>query len=194
VGCADSILVRVDENVSPPLGSAGVDMNLDCVNNEVTLEASVSGDLNDFTYEWFDNSGTFVSNDFQYTTNVAGQYDLVITDKVNMCTRTSFATVDDLRDLPDVDAGAPAIVTCADQFVEIGGMNSSTGSNIIHEWFDSSGDLVGNTPTIMVDQADTYELVVTNASTNCSAQQLVIVSEDKVDPQAAIMPSDLIAF
>ena len=192
VGCVDSTLVRVDENVIPPLGSAGVDMNLDCVNNEVTLEASVSGNLNDFTFEWFDDTGMSVGNDFQYTTNLAGQYDLVITDKVNMCTRTSFATVGDNRDLPDVDAGSPAIVTCANQFVQIGGANSSTGTNIIHEWFDSSGDLVGNTPTIMVEIADTYELVVTNASTSCSAQQLVVVSEDKVEPQAAIMPSALL--
>jgi len=192
VGCADSTIMRVDENITPPLGSAGVDMSLDCSTNEVTLEGSVAGDVADFSFQWFNNAGTQVGSDVDLTTSSPGVYDLIITNIENGCTRESSATVNDNNVYPDADAGAPATVTCGDPQVEIGGANSSTGPEIIHEWFDSSGDLVGNSPTIMVDQSDTYLLVVTNASSSCSAQESVVVSMDQVDPQAAIATPDLI--
>ena len=192
VGCADSTVIRVDENITPPLGSAGVDMSLDCSTNQVTLQASVSGDLIDFSFQWFDNTGTPVGADVEFTTSIPGVYDLIITDIENGCTRASSAVVNDNNVYPDADAGAPATVTCTDSQVMIGGMNSSTGADIIHEWFDSSGDLVGNTPTIMVSQADTYELVVTNASSSCSATELVVVAMDQVEPLAVIASPDMI--
>ncbi len=184
VGCADSIIMRVNENLTPPLGSAGVDMSLDCSTNEVTLEGSVAGDQTDFSFQWFDDTAALVGSDVDLTTSTPGVYNLIITNIENGCTRESSATINDNNVYPDADAGAPATVTCADPQVEIGGTNSSMGVEIVHQWFDSSGDLVGNSPTIMVGQSDTYVLVVTNASSSCSAQESVVVSMDQVDPQA----------
>ena len=183
-GCADSILVRVDEDITPPLGSAGIDKDLDCSSNEVTLEASVSGDMNDFDFEWFDDQGTSLATTFNLTTSNPGRYDLVITDKLNGCTRASFATVVDNNTYPDADAGAPVTITCADQQVQVGGDNTTVGNNVIHAWYDATGDLVGNTPVIQVGAPGEYQLVVTNASSSCTAESFVTVDIDQIDPIA----------
>ncbi len=183
-GCSASIIVRVDESVTPPLGNAGIDMNLDCSTNEVTLEASVSGDLDDFTFQWFDTQGNPLASTVELTTSTAARYDLIITNKVTGCTRESFATVIDNNVYPDADAGLPSTITCTNLQVQVGGANSSTGSDIIHEWFNSSGNLVGNLPTIDVTIPGTYQLVVTNAGSSCSAESFVTVAVDQVDPQA----------
>ena len=186
VGCADSIIMRVNENITPPLGSAGVDQSLDCSTNEVTLQGSVAGDQADFSFQWFDEMANPVGSDIELVTSTPGVYDLIITNIENGCTRASAATVNDNNVYPDADAGVSVVVTCADPQVEIGGSNSSMGPEIIHEWFDSSGDLIGNSPTIMVSGDDTYLLVVTNASSSCSSEESVVVTMDQVEPQANI--------
>ena len=183
-GCADSILVRVDEDVTPPLGNAGVDKDLNCSSNQVTLEGSVAGDMDDFDFEWFDDIGNSLATTFDLTTSTAGRYNLIITDKVNGCTRASFATVNDNNTYPDADAGMPVTITCTDLQVSIGGNNTSTGNNIIHAWYDNTGDLVGNTPTIQVGVEGDYQLVVTNASSSCTTESFVTVGIDQVDPVA----------
>ncbi len=177
--CSDSQLVRVEETVMPPLGNAGVDRNIDCVNSDATLEASVPGDRSDFSFEWFDQAGNSVSTAFDFTTDVPGQYDLIITDIVTGCTRESFATVIDNSVYPDADSGMPATITCAATQVQIGGAGSTTGNEIIHTWFDASGDIVGNQPVIDVNSGGEYRLVVTNVSSSCTAEAVVTVDVDQ---------------
>ena len=177
--CSDSKLVRVEEMVMPPLGNAGVDRNIDCVNSDATLEASVPGDMSDFSFEWFDQAGNTVSTVFDFTTDVPGQYDLIITNIATGCTRESFATVIDNSVYPDVDAGMPATITCTETQVQIGGTGSSAGNEIIHTWFDATGDIVGNQPIIDVDAGGEYRLVVTNVSSSCTAEAFVMVDVDQ---------------
>ncbi len=180
--CADSILVRVEENVMAPLGNAGVDKDLDCVNTDATLEASVAGNMNDFSFEWFNSAGNSVSQDSDFTTSDVGQYDLVITDNFTGCTVESFATIIDNSVFPDADSGLPVTITCAETLVEIGGTNSSMGSNIIHSWFDPTGNPVGNTPTIDAATQGDYRLVVTDVANSCTTEAFVTVSIDQNEP------------
>ena len=181
-GCSDSTLVRVDEFVMPPLGNAGIDRDIDCVNSMATLEASVPGNPNDFNFEWFDQAGNSVSTTLDFTTDIPGQYDLIITEISTGCTRESSATIMDNRVLPDADSGIPATISCAVQQVQIGGGGSSTGNEIIHTWFDANGDIVGNTPMINVNAGGEYRLMVTNVTNSCSSEAFVTVSVDQNQP------------
>ena len=179
LGCADTAFVRVEETVMPPLGNAGVDRDIDCVNSNATLEASVPGNPDDFDFEWFDQAGTSVSTTIDFTTDVPGQYDLVITNKVTGCSVESSASIINNSIFPDADSGAPATITCADLQVQIGGMGSTTGNNIIHTWFDAAGDIVGNMPVIDVNAGGEYRLVVTDVINSCSTEAFVTVDVDQ---------------
>ncbi len=177
--CSASRTVRVDESVMPPLGTAGVDRNIDCVNSMTTLEASVPGNPADFNFEWFDQAGVSVATTLDFTTDIPGDYDLVITEITTGCTRESSASIIDNRVFPNVDSGQPVTITCAETQVQIGGMGSSTGNEIIHTWFDATGDIVGNTPIIDVTAGGEYTLVVTNVSSSCSVEASVMVEVDQ---------------
>ena len=180
--CSDSIQVRVEEMVLPPLGNAGVDKSLDCVNPTTTLEATVAGNMADFAFEWFDQMGTSVSNDANFTTDISGQYEVIITNIATQCTVESSATIVNNSIFPDADSGVQDTITCAEPMVEIGGPNSSVGNNIIYTWFDPAGASIGNTSTINVGVEGQYQLVVTDVSNSCTTEVFTTVELDQNVP------------
>ncbi len=79
---------------------------------------------------------------------------------------------------PVADAGDGGVITC-NASVELGGSGTSVGGDFNYQWTATDGGslTVDDQPVIMVSQAGTYTLVVTDID-GCTAQDMVVVTSD----------------
>ena len=79
---------------------------------------------------------------------------------------------------PVADAGDGGVITC-NASVEIGGTDTSTGGDFTYLWTATDGGslTVDDQPLVMVSQAGTYTLIVTDMD-GCTAQDMVVVTSD----------------
>ena len=66
--------------------------------------------------------------------------------------------------------------------MELGTLNSSTGTNIVYEW-TLNGQVVGATQKLVVTKEGHYTLTVRDTSTNCGQSSDVVVTKDADLPQ-----------
>lgn len=96
----DEVEVTFDGDL--PEVDAGDNQTLSCGTSEVTLEGSVSGNSNDFTFQWFfEDNPTILSENITAEVGEAGVYTLEVTDLSNGCTNTDEVEV--LRDTNDIE-------------------------------------------------------------------------------------------
>jgi len=179
-GCTATQTVEVIEDVAVPDISIGNPQDLDCTNTTVTLLGSSSTINADFA--WTGPNG-FTDVAAQPEVTDPGNYVLLITAP-NGCTAQMDVTVDQVGDLPAADAGNMQTLTCITTSVEIGGTGSEMGADISYTWFDENGLAVGNAPTTSVSDPGSYTLVVSNATTGCSNESMVVVDANTVEPIA----------
>ena len=88
-----------------------------------------------------------------------------------------------VNEIPLADAGLDETITCLDTLASVGGVNSTSGTNIAYEWIAENGLAVpGNTlPVTTVQQPGTYTLTVLNTVTGCQ-------NSDEVECFAANIP------
>lgn len=118
---------------------------------------------------------------FQYTVSPAAPCpvdDAVVTITINP--------------LPTADAGNDQTLTCNDPVLTIGG-SSSSGVNFTYEWSSADGTAFPGDSTIAnpdLEQAGTYQLVVTNTATGCSSsdQTTLLASQEIPVPEISIVP------
>ena len=100
-GCASSDSILVLENINAPNADAGGAYEFDCIQDELTLQATASQG-NEFTYQWSTFDGNIVTgiNTLQPTVNAFGTYILTVTNNTNGCTTISSAIVTEDLDTP----------------------------------------------------------------------------------------------
>ncbi len=184
--CSNTGVVVISIDTIRPLSSAGADLTLNCFNNNTdTLDASASTTGANFTLLWTGPAITASNQNLpKPIVNQAGTYALLITNTINNCTATSDAIVVSDTLSPVADAGTDNIIDCANSTVAIGG-NSSVGANFEYLWTGADVDATNqDLATFDVDQAGTYNLVVTNTTNGCTAGSAVLIGEDVVYPVA----------
>ena len=81
-----------------------------------------------------------------------------------------------IEELPVADAGQDRIITCDEPSVQIGGASSS-GTDFSYKWSTSNGVLSDSLDaTVLVRDAGTYEIAVTNDATGCVSYDEVTVT------------------
>jgi gliding motility-associated-like protein len=110
------------------------------------------------------------------TVNLAGLYQLVVTNPDNGCTAISQVQVDENKTLPDVDAGLDQAFSCGADTLTLTG--SSNTPFALFSWQAVSGSILAgatsNTVTIAALDGR-YILRVTNPSNGCSQVDTVLV-------------------
>ena len=187
-GCTAISTVLVEEDLESPDVLVDIPSILTCTTLSVSLSASNNGIGSDYTYLWTTNSGNIVSgeNGLTPTVNASGNYILETTNTINGC--SSIISVDVLVDNqePIANAGPSMEVTCGTTEVNLDGSGSASGAGITYLWITSDGDIVsgGNTSSPLIGSIGTYQLLVTNTLTGCTAISSVFVGEDVEDPVA----------
>ncbi|MCP3931084.1 MAG: gliding motility-associated C-terminal domain-containing protein [Bacteroidetes bacterium] len=156
------------------------------------MNASNSSGIGTLSFIWKDSMGQMIGIDSMLSVTQSGVYTMDVIDEDNGCAASTSVLVDQNITLPDADAGADGVITCAQDFYTLNAINSSQGSSFQQEWFDGNGMKLGNGLTFDANQIGVYSLVVTNIVNGCTAESFVEVFEDKNAPTALAEASGLL--
>lgn len=182
-GCVGSTSVLVEDNLTPPVAGTNDDGVLTCIQTSYEINASNSSTGSNFQYEWLDPTGVTVSNDFSYSANDIGFYNLIVTDISNGCNASASIEITENLTLPDALPTADGILTCTNLEVELDAIITAGTS---YEWFDPMGNSISNTNSVLVNEIGIYLLVATDNVNGCTAEQQVLVEENNTLPTPMI--------
>lgn len=187
VSNTDCVMVFGDSTI--PTAVTSVNGNLDCNNSSVVISGIGSSTGANIIYQWY-VGGSVILGESSLTLNVTipGDYTLEVTDTDTGCSNFSAITVFEDVAPPFVVISSSGTINCAVGSVILDGVGSSSGANIIYEWIDNSGTIIGTDMTMIVNSTGTYTLTVIDNTNGCTSSQSVIVTEDFTSPIADAGP------
>ncbi|MEQ1746991.1 MAG: gliding motility-associated C-terminal domain-containing protein, partial [Saprospiraceae bacterium] len=190
-GCTKAVNVNVTSNQNFPNVSAGPEYLLNCVNPTLQLQGSGSSGSG-FVIQWSANPGNITAgaNTYSPTINQPGIYYVVVTNTANGCTAEDFVQIEANFDQPVAAIAPPDIVNCYNPEIELDASASSQGPDDVFSWTTVNGHIVSgaNTPNPVVNQAGTYNLLVSNVVSGCTATASVTVQQNTTLPNANAGP------
>ena len=185
-GCTAKDSTEVTQDLGAPFADAGARDTLNCRDSILTLSGNGSVGA-DFEYEWTTGAGNILTgaNTLSPSINRTGWYFLTVRNNQNLCEARDSVFIFENKTFPTADAGADSTITCQNPSVTIGGMNTSTGVNITHQWFLFSNAINNATqPTLLTSQNGLFYLEVTNQLNFCKTRDSVQVAIDTLAPSA----------
>lgn len=179
-GCTASDCATVTEDQAPPVANAGSASPLTCSTTSVTLNGSASSSGSNFSYLWTTTASGNIQSGATTTMPVVTQpapYTLTVTNSTNGCTAAATVTVTANTTPPNADAGPGMSLNCNNNAVVLNGSGSSQGGNFSYAWTGPGVQSGGNTPSPTVNTAGTYQILVTNTTTGCSATDSTTVTQ-----------------
>ncbi|MCB0549455.1 MAG: gliding motility-associated C-terminal domain-containing protein, partial [Phaeodactylibacter sp.] len=190
LGC-DSI-VNVDLQVLDVVANIMPPDTLNCNRPLVTLDGSGSGPAGSISYTWLDDNGAFLGSGPTLGVSFSGDYILEVAQSLNSVQCLSRDTVSVTADTisPLADAGPADTLTCEVTQLVLGGPATSLGPEFQYNWSRTGGNFVGPTtnPTVIVDAAGLYQLIVTNSRNGCRDTATVRITLDEQTPLAITGP------
>jgi len=154
------------------------------------------GAISDYTYEWYDNSGTSISpssaNGEVISNLDAGSYEVRIIDDITQCASTYYPVVNVAQEFPIDSVSATASTYCAPGNGELRGyvLNGAAADHTFI-WEDASGNPIGSTATISGLAPGDYTLQIQNNNTEClSGIAPVTVYDSTLTPIPTLVPTD----
>ena len=184
-GCSQTSTVTIDQNITPPIADAGTGGILSCTDPSITLDGSNSSQ-GGFNYDWFNSNNTNIGSGSIINVSSSDTFTLVVTNTVNGCSASDEVIITQDTNVPTVTANSDGDLTCTNLEVSLDGTGSSSGANIIYEWFDDQNVSLGGNISINTADSGTYTFVVTDNTTGCSSSTDVIVTENLTEPTVII--------
>jgi Calx-beta domain/SprB repeat/CHU_C Type IX secretion signal domain len=189
-GCTATASATVVSNVNVPNVTIAAATPLTCNLTQTTLNGSGSSVGANFTYQWGTLNGQILSgaNTLTPTVGEPGVYTLVVTNTTNQCTAVQTVTVPDNALPPSAFAGATQTLSCNIPNLVLAG-SGSTGAGFTYAWtVTGQGNIVSgaNTLTPTINAPGTYQLLVTNTNTGCTAVSGVQIVQDAGQPVVEI--------
>lgn len=189
-GCTAQAQVIISQNINPPLAEAGPAGSFTCQNPTVTLSGAGSSVGPNFSYQWSTTDGNIFSGatTLNPVIDMPGIYVIVVTNTTNGCTALDFVPITTDQNLPTAHAGPDLTRTCTMTMLTLDGGLSSPGMQ--YQWVANPGTILSgaNTRNPVVNQAGVYTLSVTNVSTGCTDTDVVVVTNNIVNPVPLILP------
>lgn len=187
-GCTSSDNTFVTEDFTPALAKSGPDATLNCQTTQTILDGSQSSSGSNYTFKWSTPNGHIVSggNTKQATVDQGGTYTLLVTNIVSGCTSSDDAVVIQNNQSTNAVIQPAGMINCSNNTVTLDGTQSTSGNNIVYNWYTNGGNIVSGdqTTTPVVNAAGTYFLVVHNNLSLCNDTSSVIVNQDANLPLA----------
>ncbi|MEZ5039656.1 MAG: gliding motility-associated C-terminal domain-containing protein [Saprospiraceae bacterium] len=172
----DSVVVNAELEI--PLAAISEPDTLTCRFPQITLDGGPSSSSGGLAFRW-DGPGILADeNTPQPTVNQIGTYRLMVTDLVSLCTDTMSIDVVNAIDLPLVDLGADTSITCDNPTLTLGGGSNSAGPAFRYRWVALAGSLPAQntSPTLTVDDAGIFRLIIENNLSGCRDSSTLVVS------------------
>jgi len=159
---------------------------LTCERDLVLIDASASDAGASLEYVWTKDGDVFIpANEGSFETDEPGEYTLTITDTDNGCISAGTTIVNQLIDLPEVEAGEPIVLNCRDMMLNLDADGSSSGAEFTYAWSAMDGGNIvdgDDTDEPLVNEPGMYILTITNTETGCQNTDQVLVSRDDTEP------------
>ena len=180
-GCSDSTTVTLQKDANSPTADGGEDKALDCIVTEAVLGgASSSGPS--IEYLWTTVDGIILTDPTlpMITVDVAGVYDLLVSDVSNGCNTPASVTVTQDVDVPVPMADVSGILTCEVQKITISSTVTGGNGNYDYSWTTSDGTIDGaaDGADIIVISPGFYKLIVVDQNNGCKDSIEVEVMAD----------------
>ena len=180
-GCTATSTVNVTQNITPPNANAGTPQVLNCTTTSIALNGSSS--TAGATFSWAGPGVVSGGTTATPTVNAPGTYTLTVTNPANGCTATSSVNVTQNITPPNVNAGAPQVLSCSVTSINLNGSSSTAGATF--SWAGPGIVSGGTTASPTVDQAGTYILTMTDPANGCTATANTTVTNDLGLPNAS---------
>jgi len=177
--CSVTDTVEVFE-ATAPVADAGPDLSFECGVDSLQLDGSGSSLADTVAYRWTALDGGLLAagEDTLQSPRITapGAFILEAYFTTTGCDAMDTVVVEDLRVLPDANAGQDVELTCADDFVLLDGSGSINDVPVTYQWENEQGDVLVTDIRYQAGQAGTYVLRVTaNEGGGCNATDTVLV-------------------
>lgn len=175
-GCTNTASATVTGNTTPPTASATPSGSLTCSTTSVQVAAGTNA--SPATFAWSGPGGLSATTQ-NITATLAGNYTVTITASANGCTATAVGVVVQNTTPPTVSIATPGSLNCNALSIQLNAQASSQGSDFTYLWTTANGNIVsgGTTLTPIVNAAGTYNLLITNTQTGCTAMASTTVTQ-----------------
>lgn len=191
-GCTDTVSVTVAQNVQAPVANAGMPSTLSCIVDDVVIGPSTTPANPNWVPVWTTANGSFVSgqNSWNPLVNGPGTYVLTVNDTLLGCSSNSSVTIGQNITPPVAAIAAPGQLSCVINTMALDGSGSSSGANFTYQWSTANGSISGpaNSITATAASIGTYQLLVTNTQTGCTASTTTTVTSSVTLPVAVAAP------
>jgi len=186
-GCSSTASTFVTGDDAPPLVDAGEPDTLNCGMQELELDGDVDPSGN-YTYAWTTIGGGFVTDQDipNPTIDQAGIYILTVTENGTGCMGTDTVEIAINEDTPLASIEMGSTITCTNSVVTLDGSASSSGALITYSWSGPGTITDGETTMPSVSVIGIYTLLVTNTSSECTAEAVVEVGANLAEPTAIV--------
>ncbi len=179
-----SIDLEVPQIVDFPIADAGADQEISCTVPAVSLGGNNTSSGANFSYQWTGLNGGVVSqpNDSITQTLEPDTYILQVLNTQTGCTAMDTVMVVENSFRPVANAGVDTSLNCGQDSLTL---NGSSTPNARYAWTTQGGNILSgaDTPNPVVGAAGIYILTITDLSTNCTAQDTVMVTPGENSPQ-----------
>ena len=183
-GCDNTVSILVESDTVAPEMNLLPYTKLDCSNSTTVLELNVNGDFPTH-FEWAGPSGGIINSEDQFFAEVQspGVYTVEVTNLQNNCTwDAAYPVIQDVQ-VPVVNISGVDTLTCIEEEIEL---LASTDNDALYlfEWTSSQAELAGplNTLELVVNEAATYQIEVSNPLNGCSQTAIVVIEGDQETP------------
>ena len=192
-GCQDSAMVTVVYDTLSPTVAINTPDTLNCDLNTLNLTGSFNNAGPSPDFNWQTSSGGNIlqdANTLNPLINSPGDYTLIVENTINGCIDSAMVEVVANIAFVVSNPGLADTINCNDPIINIDGSASTQGAAIAYAWSTLDGNILGDTSAIMieVDQAGTYQLIVTDPVTMCADTASVIIAQDILSPIADAGP------
>ncbi|NUQ24556.1 MAG: gliding motility-associated C-terminal domain-containing protein [Saprospiraceae bacterium] len=186
-GCSTNDNVTILADQAAPNAAAGPDAAINCATSSIALQGQViTPAVFDFYWEEIGNPAFVSPNTLTPVITQGGQYALVVTNPQNGCLLRDTVVIAENFATPTAVAGQPGTLTCELTSFTINAQASSQGAEYNYQWTTLDGHIVSgpNSLSPQVDQPGTYQLVITNTTSQCRDTASLAIDQDIAYPVA----------
>ncbi len=186
--CSSTASVEVTESVDLPTVDPGLGGTLTCTLTEITLGGDATSTGPNMTYTWSDDNGIPLGSGTELVVTEPGTYTIEVENTDNGCIESATVVVGENEVQPIADPGPDGILTCLATSYTLDGSGSSSGPDMVYNWYNDTGVLISEDLSFEVAAAGTYTLVVTDNTNGCSSSEMVVVEPDANLPTVVAAP------
>lgn len=182
-GCRDSASVVVRLDTLRPLPTVAGVAVLDCAVTRLRVSAdTLQARADELLYNWSGLCLPGAATGSSLSLDCAGTYQLLVRNQTNGCEAVELFTVTQDTASPQPSVLAPDPLTCYEPTQLLDASNSSPTDRIRYRWLDQSGNILGNLPTLLVDSAHIYRLLLEDTLNFCRNSVEVAVLSNQTPP------------